>query len=159
MCLTTLRSVYRWVLSAASMHRFQSWKLVWLVWVYLVIWVLGMFGLLKFDIWSRLAEVVWILRGATTEEVEEDCRRKSASSSIGIFFRRVNPDSNPRPLDFCTGYLATVPYEKGSRRCWYDWRISFYTVRFLNIQWYLVSTLVSTDDFSSAVIPPVLRRY
>ena len=68
LCLTTLRSAYLWVLRVASVHRFQSWKLVWLVWVYLVIGpMLGVFGLLKFDIWSRLAEVVWILGGATTD--------------------------------------------------------------------------------------------
>ena len=83
------------------------------------------------------------------EEVVEICRRKSASSSAkrGIFFSSRYSDSNQRPLDFCTGYLATVPYEKGSRRCWYDRRISLYTVRYLNIQWYLVSTLVTADDF------------
>ena len=51
----------------------------------------------------------------------------------------------------------TVPYGKGSRRYWYDWRISFYTVRYLNIQWYLVSTLVTADDFFRPLSRPAKR--
>ena len=48
-----------------------------------------------------------------------------------------------------------MPYEIGSRRSWYNWRISFYTVRYLNIQWYLVSTLVTADDlFRPLTSPP-----
>ena len=64
-----------------------------------------------------------ILRRCYHEDVVEICRRKSASSSAEDqenFFQNCHSDSNPRPLDFRTGYLATVPYEKGSRRCWYN---------------------------------------
>ena len=47
-----------------------------------------------------------------------------------------------------------MPYEIGSRRSWYNWRISFYTVRYLNIQWYLVSTLVTADDLFRPLSSP-----
>ena len=114
------------------------------------------------EIVRRLPE---ILRRCYHEEVVESCRRKSASSSVRPRnFSSRTPGlepASPRLLYWVLSHCAI--WKKAVDDVDMNGESVFYTVRYFNIQWYLVSTLVTADDFSVRFHPPraskVLKKH